>query len=89
MDFAAIADFELTSKLVNSAKARGSKPHIGNVFSVDLFYDPTGLDKFKLMDKYNIKGVEMEAAGLFGVALENKKKAAALCTVSDEIFTGI
>ena len=62
---------------------------VGNVFSVDLFYDPSGMDKLKMMEKYNIYGVEMEAAGLFGVAMENKKKAAAICTVSDEIFTGI
>ena len=48
-----------------------------------------GMDKFKLLEKYNVYGVEMEAAGLFGVALENKKKAAAICTVSDEILTGI
>ena len=53
-----------------------------------MFYDPSGLDKFKLLDKYNVCGIEMEAAGLFGVAMENKKKAAVICTVSDEIFTG-
>ena len=62
---------------------------VGNVFSADMFYDPTGMKKFELLEKYNVYGVEMEAAGLFGVAMENKKKAAAICTVSDEILTGI
>lgn len=75
--------------MVKEAKKKGSKLHVGNVFSVDLFYDPSGMDKFKLMEKYNIYGVEMECAGLFGVALETKKKAAAMCTVSDEILTGV
>lgn len=43
---------------------------------------------FDLMDKYGIVGVEMEAAGMYGVAAEYGAKALAICTVSDHIKTG-
>ncbi len=43
---------------------------------------------FEVMDKYGIVGVEMEAAGIYGVAAEYGAKALAICTVSDHIKTG-
>ena len=39
------------------------------------------------MDKYGILGVEMEAAGIYGVAAEFGAKALTICTVSDHIRT--
>jgi purine-nucleoside phosphorylase len=43
---------------------------------------------FATMAKYNIYGVEMEAAGIFAIAAENNVEALAICTVSDDITTG-
>ncbi len=43
---------------------------------------------FDLMEKYNILGVDMEAAGLYGVAAEFGAKALTILTVSDHIRTG-
>lgn len=86
-DFAAIADFELTRALVDAAKAHGKKARVGNLFSADLFYTPD-FEMFEVMKKYNILGVEMEAAGIYGVAAEFGAKAAAICTVSDHILKG-
>ncbi|MBS9777929.1 MAG: purine-nucleoside phosphorylase [Gammaproteobacteria bacterium] len=86
-DFSAIADFGMTQALVDAAKARNIKPHVGNVFSADLFYTPQG-EMFDTMAKYGIVGVEMEAAGIYGVAAEYGAKAATICTVSDHIKTG-
>ena len=43
---------------------------------------------FALMEKYGILAVEMEAAGLYGVAAEYGKKALTVLTVSDHIKTG-
>ncbi len=86
-DFAAIADFEMTRNLVDAAKAQGITPHVGNVFSADLFYTPNP-KSFETMEKYGIVGVEMEAAGIYGVAAEFGAKAACICTVSDHIKTG-
>ena len=38
---------------------------------------------FDVMEKYGILGVEMEAAGIYGVAAEYGAKALCICTVSD------
>jgi len=86
-DYAAIADYGII-KALNTA-ARESKIDVknGNLFSSDLFYSPNS-SMFDTMDKMNILGVEMEAAGLYGVAAEYGAKAAAICTVSDHIRSG-
>lgn len=86
-DFAAIADFDMTQNLVKAAKAHGITPHVGNVFSADAFYTPLP-ELFDTMAKYGIVGVEMEAAGIYGVAAEFGAKATTICTVSDHIKTG-
>lgn len=86
-DFAACADFSLLHKVVNTADKLGKKVHVGNIFTADLFYTPQP-EMFALMEKYGILAVEMEAAGLYGVAAEYGKKALTVLTVSDHIKTG-
>ncbi|WP_273839782.1 purine-nucleoside phosphorylase [Providencia rettgeri] len=86
-DFAAIADYDLVHNAVEAAKARKVNVRVGNLFSADLFYTPDP-DMFKVMEKYGILGVEMEAAGIYGVAAEYGARALAICTVSDHIKTG-
>ncbi|MGV3058453.1 purine-nucleoside phosphorylase [[Pasteurella] aerogenes] len=86
-DFAAIADFNLTSAAVAAAKQKGVAVRVGNLFSADLFYTPD-VEMFDVMEKYGILGVEMEAAGIYGVAAEFGARALAICTVSDHIRTG-
>jgi purine-nucleoside phosphorylase len=86
-DFAAIADFDLTCNAVNAAKKLGVNVKVGNLFSADLFYSVEP-ELFDIMEKYNILGVEMEAAGIYGVASEYGAKALAICTVSDHIRKG-
>ncbi|MBK5074110.1 purine-nucleoside phosphorylase [Budviciaceae bacterium CWB-B4] len=85
-DFAAIADFDLLRHAVAAAEAKSIPVHVGNMFSADLFYnsDP---QMFDVMEKYNILGIEMEAAGIYGVAAEYGAKALCICTVSDHIRT--
>jgi purine-nucleoside phosphorylase len=86
-DFAACADFGLLQKVVNTAAKKNIKLHVGNIFTADLFYTPN-IDMFAQMEKYGILAVEMEAAGLYGVAAEYGKKALTVLTVSDHIKTG-
>lgn len=86
-DFAAIADFDLICHAVNAAKSLDVNVKIGNLFSADLFYSVEP-ELFDVMEKYNILGVEMEAAGIYGVAAEYGAKALAICTVSDHIRKG-
>ncbi|CAH0532821.1 Purine nucleoside phosphorylase DeoD-type [Vibrio stylophorae] len=86
-DFAALADFDLVNNAVQAAKAKKINVKVGNLFSADLFYNPD-FEFFKTMDKYGILGVEMEAAGIYGVAAEFGAKALTICTVSDHILRG-
>jgi purine-nucleoside phosphorylase len=86
-DYAAIATFDLVQKAVNVAQKNEVRHHVGNIFSADLFYTPDP-DMFATMAKYNVYGVEMEAAGIFAIAAEHDVEALAICTVSDDIVTG-
>ena len=86
-DYAALATFSLVQKAVEAAEANKVSYHVGNIFSADLFYTPDP-DMFDTMAKYNVLGVEMEAAGIFPIAAENNVESLAICTVSDDIRTG-
>ena len=83
-DFSATASWELLHSFVHTAESMGKKVHVGNIFSGDLFYDPRE-ETFEIMRKMGILAVEMEAAGLYGVASEYGAKALTVATVSDVI----
>tara|TARA_B110000495_G_scaffold188805_1_gene189365 strand:- start:378 stop:1082 length:705 start_codon:yes stop_codon:yes gene_type:complete len=83
-DFSATASWELVHNFVHTAELLGKNVHVGNIFSGDLFYDPRK-ETFNLMKKMGILAVEMEAAGLYGVASEYGANALAVATVSDVI----
>ena len=87
-DFAAICDYGLLRKAVDTAAARGIDVKVGNIYSADLFYTPQP-EMFDLMEKLNILGIDMEAAGLYGVAAEFGANALTILTVSDHIRTGV
>ncbi|SFC83141.1 purine-nucleoside phosphorylase [Pseudoalteromonas denitrificans] len=86
-DFAAVANFDLLMNAVNAAKENNTDVKVGNIFSADLFYTPDP-DMFDVMEKMDILGVEMEAAGLYGIATEYGANALCVLTVSDHIRTG-
>ena len=84
-DFAAIADWALLRSTVEAAE-RGSAPvHVGNILTSDLFYSPQGEEVARMAASMGVLAVEMEAAGLYGVAAERGAKALAICTVSDHL----
>jgi len=87
VDFAATADFSLLKSVVDTAERLNQDVRVGNIFTADLFYTPQP-EMFATMEKYGILAVEMEAAGLYGVAAEYGKKALTVLTVSDHIKTG-
>ena len=86
-DLAALASFDLVEKAVRSARQQDVRFHVGNIFSADLFYTPDP-DMFATMAKFNVYGLEMEAAGIFPIAAENGAEALAICTVSDDLRNG-
>ncbi len=83
-DFAALADYDLLQNAVSAAKAQSVPFHVANVFSSDLFFPPPGKQMWDVMERLNVPVVEMEVAGIYGVAAEYGAKAVALCTVTDD-----
>jgi len=86
-DLAALASFDLVQKAVAAAEQQNVRYHVGNLFSGDLFYTPD-TDMFETMAKFNVYGIEMEAAGIYPIAVEHGAEALAICTVSDDIPSG-
>lgn len=86
VDFAPIADFDLLKTAYDIGTEKGISLKVGNVLSADRFYNAE-LDKVKLAN-YGILAVEMEAAGLYSLAAKHNRKALAILTISDHIFTG-
>ena len=83
-DFSATASWNLLHNFVHTAEKLNKNVHVGNIFSGDLFYDPRK-ETFEVMKQMGILAVEMEAAGLYGVAAEYDANALAVATVSDVI----
>lgn len=85
-DFAPICSFALLQKAVKAAENLGITPVVGNLYSSDTFYDDSmGLSKWQ---KMGVLAVEMEAAALYMNAARTGKNALAICTISDNPFTG-
>lgn len=86
-DFSATADYWLLKAAEQAAAAKGIEVKVGNVHSADLFYNPDS-EAFDRMEAMGVLAVEMEAAGLYGVAAEKGGRSLTICTVSDHIRTG-
>lgn len=84
MDLAAVADFALARAAVDAASALAVPVRVGTVFTSDLFYapDPAVNDRAA---RLGCLAVEMETAGLYGVAAETGARALALLSVSDHL----
>ena len=86
INYAPLADYELLSAAVENAKSMDLPVRVGNVISVDRFYDEE-IDNDKLRT-YGVLAVEMEAAALYTLAAKYGRQALALFTVSDHLLTG-
>lgn len=83
-DLAACADFGLLRAAVDAAAAQGLPARVANVFSTDCFYDgdPQLLAHLR---RHRIHGIEMETAGLYGLAMREGFAALAVLSVSDHL----
>jgi purine-nucleoside phosphorylase len=84
-DFAPVADWALLRAVTDTAETRGIPIHVGPIYTSDFFYEPEGSDTFELLERFGILAVEMEAAGLYGVAAEHGVAAVTVATVTDQI----
>ncbi|MFY9319404.1 purine-nucleoside phosphorylase [Lentibacter algarum] len=87
VNFALTADWALLRAAVAAAEAMGQAPHVGGIYSSDVFYDERP-DLTEQMTRHGILGVEMEAAELYTVAARLGARALAVLTVSDHLQTG-
>lgn len=85
LDFAAIANFDLLSKAVEIARAKGLPHHVGGLATMDLFYDDS--NALEVLQRLGVLGVEMETNGLYTLAAKFGRRALSICTVSDMIGT--
>lgn len=83
INYAPLADFDLLYKAYEQAKQQGIAARVGNIVSVDRFYDDE-IDNDKLV-QYGIMAVEMETAALYVLAAKYKAQALGLFTVSDHL----
>lgn len=86
LDYAPVADFDLL-RAAHDASAGRSDVHVGLVYSSDSFYSPRPELAQRLVD-YGVLAVEMEASALYTLAAKFRRRALAVCTVSDHLFTG-
>lgn len=83
----ATADYGLLRDAVASAEQLGVRVDVGQVFTADQFYNDNA-EAGQMYRKFGILALEMEAAGLYWTAQRLGKKALAILTISDHIFTG-
>lgn len=83
-DLAACADFQLLRALTDGAAAQRVELRVANVFSTDCFHggDP---DLLARLLAHRILGIEMESAGLYGVAMREGFQALSVLTVTDHL----
>lgn len=86
-DLSTCADFGLLRAAVDAAGAQGVQARLAHVFSTDCFYDgdPQLLAHLR---RHRIHGVEMETAGLYGLAMREGFAALAILAVSDHLDNG-
>ena len=87
LNFAPCADYGLLAAAHRAALAKGSKVHVGGIYSSDVFYDERP-DLNEQMTRHGVLGVEMEAAELYILAARHGCRALAVLTVSDHLLTG-
>lgn len=86
-DFAATASWGMLSR-VAAAAGGASSIHVGRIFSSDFFYHPDP-ELVGLLDRYGFLALDMETAGLYGLAAELGVDALSVLTVSDHLIGGV
>jgi uridine phosphorylase len=87
IELPAVADFNVTSALVDAAHKLRQKVHFGPVLTSDAFYGE--LDNLRLWSKYNVLSVEMESSTIFTLANVKKLKAGSILAVDGNPLMGL
>jgi purine-nucleoside phosphorylase len=88
LDYAPVADFGLLRAAYDAAQARSLvTTKVGLLLSSDSFYHPRP-ELTTRMAEHGVLAVEMEASALYTLAAQHRRRALAVCTVSDHLVTG-
>lgn len=86
-DLSACADFQLLRAAAAAATRLGIPARVAGAFSTDCFYDGDPHLVERLV-RHRIVGVEMESAGLYGLALREGFRALSVLVVTDHLQRG-
>ncbi len=86
VNFAPAADFGLLAAAHAAAIRRGVTVHVGGILSGDTFYDERP-DLNEMLLRHGTLCVEMEAAELYTLAARYQRRALAVLTISDHIYS--
>lgn len=86
LNFAPTADWALLRAAWDAAQTRAVTPHVGGIYSSDVFYDERP-DLNAQMTRHGILCVEMETAELYTLAARHGCRALAVLTISDHLLT--
>ncbi|EAS43770.1 purine-nucleoside phosphorylase [Photobacterium profundum] len=81
------ATFDLLHHAYTVAQQNQVDVKVGNIFTGDLYYDPD-MEMISALEKFGVLGVDMEVAGLYGLAHQFGIEALGILTVSDHCITG-
>jgi purine-nucleoside phosphorylase len=87
LDYAAVPDFDLMRVAWEAAQQQPVTTKVGLVVSSDSFYHSRP-ELTQRMVEYGVLAVEMEANALYTLAAKHRRRALAVCTVSDHVVTG-
>jgi purine-nucleoside phosphorylase len=87
LDYAAVPDFDLMRKAWEAAQTQPVTTKVGLIMSSDSFYASRPELTRRMVD-YGLLAVEMEANALYTLAAQHRRRALAICTVSDHLVTG-
>jgi purine-nucleoside phosphorylase len=87
LDYAPVADFDLLRRAHDAAQSQPVTSKVGLLLSSDSFYHPRP-ELTQRMAEHGVLAVEMEASALYTLAAKHRRRALAICTVSDHIVTG-
>jgi purine-nucleoside phosphorylase len=83
-DFSATASWPLLSRVAAMALQDEPAIRVGRVFTSDFFYHPRQ-DLLDLLQRFGFLALDMETAGLYGIAAELGAEALSVMTVSDHV----
>ncbi len=86
LQYAPTADWSLLRAAVAAAEQRGTRFHVGQIYSSDTFYDERP-DLAAEMARHGVLAVEMETAELYTLAARHKVRALSVLTISDQLVT--